>query len=116
MMYNVPNLTREKAYDMARHEFYVLRQQEEIEARVAREEASHLGAYFGKSHLQISTQLEDNQFEHWKKWAARQIADKKLSNESAYTSFGEEEEVADEDEDYAVDAPEAEPSPVVTRS
>ncbi|SPO03332.1 related to RSM25 - mitochondrial ribosomal protein, small subunit [Cephalotrichum gorgonifer] len=60
---------KDEAYDTARREFYALRQEEEVERRIAKEEAQFVGAYFGKSRLEIGHQLESVQFENWKQWA-----------------------------------------------
>jgi small subunit ribosomal protein S23 len=71
---NVPGMSLTKAYDQARKEFYNIRHQEEVERRVAREEALSTGAYFGKSALEIGMQLEDKEYEAWKVWALNEIA------------------------------------------
>ena len=60
---NNGGMTRAEAYDKARKEFYALRQEEEVERRVAREEALWVGAYFGKSVLEVSNELEDKTYE-----------------------------------------------------
>lgn len=59
-------LSQDKAYDTARKEFYDLRMQEDIERRVAREEALAVGATFGKSYLDIGVELEAQALEQWK--------------------------------------------------
>ncbi|PHH72987.1 hypothetical protein CDD80_4108 [Ophiocordyceps camponoti-rufipedis] len=64
--------SQDQAYDEARYEFYFLRQAEQIEQRIAVEEARHVGAYFGKSRLEIGMQLENEEFERWKAWAIRE--------------------------------------------
>ncbi|KAF4589863.1 hypothetical protein GQ602_003752 [Ophiocordyceps camponoti-floridani] len=61
-----------QAYDEARKEFYYLRQAEQIEQRIAVEEARHVGAYFGKTRLEIGMHLENEEFERWKGWAIRE--------------------------------------------
>jgi small subunit ribosomal protein S23 len=66
-------LSQDEAYDMARKEFYALRQEEEIERRVAREEARHVGAYFNKTRLEISMEIEGQEYERWKKWAGEKV-------------------------------------------
>lgn len=66
-------LNKYQAYDKARREFYYLRQEEQIERRVAQEEARHVGAYFGQGYLQVGMDLEDAQYKRWKKWATDQI-------------------------------------------
>lgn len=65
-------MTQSKAYDVARREFYKLRQAEEIERRVALEEARHVGAYFGKTRSEVGMMLEDHEFENWKIWAGKE--------------------------------------------
>lgn len=69
------HLSKPAAYDIARREFYQHRHLEDIRRRVAKEEALHVGAYFGKGPLQIGMELEDQTWESWKRWAARQIED-----------------------------------------
>lgn len=66
-------MPKAEAYDMARREFYALRQQEEVERRIAKEEAQFVGAYFGKTRLEIGHELEAKQFEDWKSWALTEI-------------------------------------------
>ncbi|KAI1471462.1 mitochondrial ribosomal protein [Daldinia caldariorum] len=106
MMYNVPGITKEQAYDAARKEFYALRQQEEVERRIAKEEAQMVGAYFGKSFLQIGMDLEDKQYEEWKKWAGKQIEEVRAERDSAYTHYGEETNPDDVDMDTIAEQPE----------
>lgn len=95
MMCNVPGMTKEQAYDTARREFYSLRQEEEVERRIAKEEAQMVGAYFGKNFLQVGVELEDAQYERWKKWATRQIAAVRTEQSQAYTTFGDDEASAE---------------------
>ncbi|RWA06345.1 hypothetical protein EKO27_g8769 [Xylaria grammica] len=97
MMYNVQGMTREKAYDIVRHEFYALRQEEDVERRIAKEEAMKVGAYFGKSAMQVGMELEDQQYENWKRWADRQIQGVQAEQDAAYTNFGATEEGDGED-------------------
>jgi len=85
------NMNKELAYDIARKEFYYYRHIEDVERRVAREEAMSVGAYFGKGPLEVSMELEDNVVEHWKKWALRQAEMDSQRRSSAYT--GNEDEV-----------------------
>lgn len=61
------------AYDQARREFYRYRHLNEIRTRIAKEEAMHVGAYFGKGPLEIGAELEDQAWESWKAWANQQI-------------------------------------------
>ncbi|KAF1849752.1 37S ribosomal protein Rsm25 [Cucurbitaria berberidis CBS 394.84] len=67
------SLSKASAYDQARREFYSHRHLSEIRSRIAKEEALHVGAYFGKGPLEIGMQLEDQSWENWKRWAASQI-------------------------------------------
>ncbi|KAL4785725.1 mitochondrial ribosomal protein S25 [Aspergillus varians] len=69
LLNNVPNMTKPRAYDTARREFYRLRLQEDIERRVAAEEAEATGATFGPSRLEVGMELENQQHEIWKQWA-----------------------------------------------
>lgn len=95
-MYNVEGMTREKAYDTVRREFYAMRHAEDVERRIAKEEALKVGAYFGKSFLQVGMELEDKEYELWKKWASRSVRAVQAEQDAAYTNFGATEE-ADED-------------------
>ncbi|KAG6015403.1 hypothetical protein E4U54_003552 [Claviceps lovelessii] len=89
-------MSKRKAYDSARREFYRLRQEEEIEKRVAIEEAKHVGAYFGKTRLDVGMQLEDREFENWKTWAGKQTASREARSNSEVETFGADEEPDDE--------------------
>ncbi|KAJ8109477.1 hypothetical protein ONZ43_g6124 [Nemania bipapillata] len=91
-MRNVEGMTEEKAYDITRREFYALRHEEDVERRIAKEEAMKVGAYFGKSFLQIGMELEDQQYELWRKWAGKQIQSVQAEQDAAYTNFGATEE------------------------
>ncbi|KAF5231114.1 hypothetical protein FANTH_13539 [Fusarium anthophilum] len=93
-------LSVKKAYDITRREFYRLRQEEEIEKRVALEEAKHVGAYFGKSRIDVSHHLEDREFENWKIWAGKETERQEASRNSEIEDFGLEEV----EEDIADDA------------
>lgn len=99
-------LTREQAYDMVRKEFYAIRQQEDIERRIAAEEARMVGAYFGKSRLEVGMELENKTFEEWRTWAETENARQNAASQSAYANFDEAkvpELLIDEaDEDVAI--------------
>lgn len=69
------SLSKASAYDIARREFYQHRHLAEVRQRIAKEEALHVGAYFGKGPLEIGMELEDRAWENWKAWAAKQIED-----------------------------------------
>lgn len=102
LMYNVPGINKHQAYDQARKEFYLLRQAEEIERRVAKEEARMVGSYFGQSFLQVGMRLEDQQHERWKHWAEKQINNIRLEQAEDNAGFSEETEeleAADMDQD-----------------
>lgn len=73
LLHNVPDITPLRAYDQARKEFYELRLQQDVQRRVAKEEALATGAYFGKSTLQVGMELEDAAFERWKEWAQERV-------------------------------------------
>ncbi|KAJ5342005.1 hypothetical protein N7541_011129, partial [Penicillium brevicompactum] len=72
LLNNVPDMTKSNAYDIARREFYKLRLREDIERRVAAEEARAYGAEFGPSYLEIGGKLEDAQYDRWVEWAREQ--------------------------------------------
>lgn len=65
-------MTRAEAYDQARKEFYQLRLLEDVQRRVAQEEAFATGAYFGKSFTDIGMELENQEFERWKSIAEKE--------------------------------------------
>lgn len=73
LLENVPDITIDQAYDIARKEFYTLRRQEAIRRRVAREEALHMGATPEKSILQWSMQIENKQYDNWEEWSRAQV-------------------------------------------
>lgn len=79
------------AYDKARKEFYFYRHREDVERRVAKEEALAVGAYFGKGPNEIGMELEDQQYENWKAWAMQQIEKLKQQSEAAYAGSAVEE-------------------------
>lgn len=89
MVYATP-LNKEQAYDVARKEFYTIRQQEQITKRIAIEEARIVGGYFGKSRLEVGMELEDRMYDIWKKWAEKQLKKAEAERGSAYQSFGSE--------------------------
>lgn len=80
-----PNMTPAKAYDQARKEFYEVRLQQDVERRVAKEEALATGAYFGKTTLQVGMELEDKIFEEWKAWAANEVIQQDQRRAAMYT-------------------------------
>lgn len=86
------SLDRAKAYDVARKEFYALRHQQEIERRVAKEEALWTGAYFGKSMLEIGEQLESDAYEGWRSWAKKEVEILATQKESLYGRIGDDDD------------------------
>lgn len=91
LMHN-SGLTQDQAYDKARRELYRLRQEEEVERRVALEEARHVGAYFGRSRLNVGMILEDQEFETWKVWAAMKSEAEASAATKEIDNFGLEDE------------------------
>ena len=88
-------MSKHQAYDTARKEFYTHRHFEDIERRIAREEALHTGAYFQPGPNALAAPLEDAKFEAWKQWAAKRV--NMLSNmRMAGYSGSEVEEGGDE--------------------
>ena len=67
------NMTKQQAYDQARSELYAERLKEDVERRVAREEATHVGAQFGKDRITIGMELEDKAYESWRVWADKEV-------------------------------------------
>jgi small subunit ribosomal protein S23 len=92
LLHNVEGMTSTKAYDISRREFYALRHEEDVERRVAKEEALSTGAYFGKSILEIGMELEDQSYEEWKAWAMKEVELLNQQRDAAYTSFDSTDE------------------------
>ena len=98
LLRNVEGITTAKAYDQARQEFYALRQQQDVERRIAKEEAEATGAYFGKSTLEVSMEIEDKIYENWKTWALKSITAAEQTREAAYTGTDPEPALGVEDD------------------
>jgi small subunit ribosomal protein S23 len=94
LLHNVDGMTSAKAYDIARGEFYALRHEEDVERRVAKEEALSTGAYFGKSMLEVGMELEDQAYESWKQWAVAEVELLEQRRGAAYTSLGNDEDAS----------------------
>ena len=92
-------MTRAQAYDQARKEFYALRLQQDVERRVAKEEAMSTGAYFGKSALEYGMQLEDKEWNVWRQWAIKESEAQSHRFAGAYTGFDSDDEQLDVDLD-----------------
>ena len=84
------SLSKASAYDQARREFYQHRHLSEIRQRIAKEEALHVGAYFGKGPLEIGMELEDRTWENWKAWATKQIEDEQSMRAQMFSGQQEE--------------------------
>lgn len=84
-------LSTAAAYDKARKELYRVRHAQEIERRVAREEALNTGAFFGLGPLEIGMKLEDRAYENWRTWAEKEIVALKQLQGSAYTGTENED-------------------------
>jgi small subunit ribosomal protein S23 len=106
---NSGGLDSNQAYDIARKEFYALRHEEEVERRVAREEALWVGAAFGKGALDVGMELEDKTYERWKEWATKEVEAIARQRDAAYTTIGsvnEDEPVPELEEKLIGDEPE----------
>lgn len=76
---------KDQAYDQARKEFYRQRHDDEVEVRVAREEAHATGAYFGLSQNEIGMQIENRTFDQWRTWAEGQVVLMEQAKSAAYS-------------------------------
>ncbi|KAI9797790.1 MAG: mitochondrial ribosomal small subunit component [Piccolia ochrophora] len=83
LLQNSREMTKAKAYDQARREFYTVRHFEDVERRVAKEEALATGAYFGKSFLDIGMELENKAYEEWRTSALKEAATLEQSRNAA---------------------------------
>jgi small subunit ribosomal protein S23 len=84
------SLSKASAYDQARREFYAHRHLSEVRSRIAKEEAQHVGAYFGKGPLEIGMELEDRSWEGWKRWATVQIDDEQAMRAQMFSGQQDE--------------------------
>ena len=101
------SLSKSSAYDLARREFYKHRHISEIRQRIAKEEALHVGAYFGKGPLEIGMELEDRMWENWKNWATKQIDDEQAMRAQMFSGqqdegLGDGAEMSNSEYDTAV--------------
>ena len=94
-----------------------MRLQEDVERRIAKEEALSTGAYFDKSALEIGMDVEDKQFEEWRVWAIKQAEALKHQQASTYTSFDQdtptEIDLEDSDAASAAEEPDQNSNPVL---
>ncbi|KAF2692133.1 mitochondrial ribosomal protein [Lentithecium fluviatile CBS 122367] len=100
---NNRSLSQAAAYDVARREFYKHRHLEDIRRRVAKEEALHVGAYFGKGPLEVGMELEDRTWENWKSWASKQIEDEEAQRAQMFSGPQTETEISETDFDAAIE-------------
>ena len=96
-------LSKQHAYDVARREFYKHRHLEEVRRRVAKEEAMHVGAYFGKGPLEVGMEIEDRSYENWKSWAASQIEDEQQMRAQLFSGPQTGDEMTTSEYDSALD-------------
>lgn len=80
LLHTVPDITESQAYDVARKEFYAHRLREDIERRVAAEEAEAVGADFGKSINQRSIEIEDKMYDDWERWSRQTVMENMQRN------------------------------------
>ncbi|KAJ4294307.1 mitochondrial ribosomal small subunit component [Kalmusia sp. IMI 367209] len=102
-------LSKPAAYDIARREFYQHRHLQDVRRRVAKEEALHVGAYFGKGPLEVGMELEDKTWESWKRWAREQIDDEEAARAQLFSGSQPNNEVMNEAE-YEAATEELQPS------
>lgn len=114
-----PLSIQERAYDKARKEFYDVRQRQDIERQVAKEEAIHYGAYFDVGEIERSLKEEDKQFAAWKEFAKKDVEmaahqqagayrgnnPSEIAEAIAVSSEAEAEQVIEEEADSAVAVP-----------
>ncbi|KAI5306496.1 hypothetical protein KEM56_000617 [Ascosphaera pollenicola] len=93
LLHNVPDISENTAYDIARNEFYKARLKEELERSVAHEEALSTGAYFGPRMLEVGSKLEDKAFDRWKEWAEQEL----MLQEARLAAFAGDPGLGDED-------------------
>lgn len=77
-----------------------------MERRVAKEEALSVGAYFGKSVLEVGMELENKSYESWKAWATQEAATIEQQRGAQYTGMDQAtEEAVAATVEQTVDAP-----------
>jgi len=88
-------LTEAAAYDKARKELYKTRHSREVESRIAKEEARHYGAFYGKGPLEVGMDLEDVQYANWVEWAKKENMLLQTQASNAYTGDEAENSAAE---------------------
>ena len=86
-------LTPEAAYEAACKELYAHRLFEDTERQIAKEEASHYGAYFGKGPNEAGMDLENKLWEQWKAWAVKEATAMQAASDAAHSAPGSEEDI-----------------------
>ena len=71
LLQNIPDITIEESYDIARKEFYALRRRETTARRIAVEEALMMGAVFGPTELSSGMTMESKMYDNWEQWAEK---------------------------------------------
>lgn len=96
-----PFPSKAAAYDQARREFYTVRRKQEVERRIAVEEAQAVGAIFGPTTLEYGMRLEDAAWERFKKEAAMDLDRQETERASLAMSLGmDPEQQAKRDEAF----------------
>lgn len=95
-MSHTPFPSKAAAYDMARKEFYAVRRKQEVDQRVAREEALAVGAIFGPSALEFGMHLEDRAWDKFRRNAGKHLDTQESQRISAAQGMGGDSE-AEED-------------------
>lgn len=75
LLQSVPDITESEAYDIARREFYLLRRQEQVQNRIAAEEARAMGAEFGPSRIEVGMGIENQHYDDWERWSRLQVVE-----------------------------------------
>lgn len=87
-MTHPPFPSKAAAYDMARKEFYAVRRKQEVQRRVAREEALAVGAIFGPSALEFGMKLEDQAWDKFRKSASMHLDALEVQRSTQTQSLG----------------------------
>ena len=83
LLQNIPEITIEESYDVARREFYALRRRETTARRIAVEEAQMMGADFGPSDMAKGMAVESKMYDSWEQWAEQM----NMENDARNASF-----------------------------
>ncbi|KAF8453480.1 mitochondrial ribosomal protein S25-domain-containing protein [Terfezia claveryi] len=87
-------LTLTETYDLARKQFYKIRLEEDIQRRIAIEEALSTGAVFDKYYMDIVFEREGQVLQDWRIKAAQDLAIRKHRRNAAYSSTVAAEDAA----------------------